>query len=83
MQWSKAKKRFQLLLASSLQNRLNINITEYRETSGFDIGRGWITLDNKEVVSIMIPSFYSKNFFRTNTLDFDKAITLYIKLSNL
>lgn len=82
MQWSKAKKRFQLLLAPSLQKRLDINITEYRDTSGLDIGRGWITLDKKEIVSIMIPSFYSDNFyFRTETLDFGKAIVTYINMS--
>ena len=61
--WSKAKRKFQQLLETSLQNRLDINITEYRNTSGFDIGRGWITFDGNEIVSIMIPSFYSKNFW--------------------
>ena len=82
MQWSKAKKRFQQLLAPSLQNRLDVNITEYRNTSGFDIGRGWITLDSNEIVSIMIPSFYSKNFyFRTKTLDFGKAVIEYINMN--
>ena len=81
MQWSKAKKRFRLLLASSLQNRLDVHITEYRNTSGFDIERGWITFDGNEIVSIMIPSFYSKNFyFRTDTLDFGKAIVTYVNM---
>ena len=82
MQWSKAKKRFEYLLASSLQNRLKVFVTKYNETSGFDIGRGWITLDGKEIVSVIIPSFYSKDFyFRTETLNFGKAIGSYIDMS--
>jgi len=82
MQWSKAKKRFESLLASSLQNRLKVFVTKYNDTSGFDIGRGWITLDGKEIVSVMTPSFYSNNFyFRTETLDFGKAIVSYINIS--
>ncbi|MGL5079195.1 MAG: hypothetical protein ACRDBG_25625, partial [Waterburya sp.] len=67
MQWSQVKKKFESLLASCLQNRLKVHITKYRDTSNFDLGKGWITLDGKEVVSVMIPSFYSNNFlFRTN-----------------
>ena len=82
MQWSLAKKRFELLLAPSLQNRLKIHITEYRNTSGFDIGRGWITLDGNEIVSVIIPSFYSKNFsFRTDTFNFGEAIIEYVNLN--
>ena len=82
MQWSQAQKRFELLVAPSLKNRLKVHITEYRNTSGFDLGRGWLTLDGDEIVSVMIPSFYSKNFFfRTDTLNFEEAIIKYINLN--
>ena len=82
MQWSKAQKKFELLLAPSLKNRLKVHITEYRNTSGFDLGRGWLTLNGDEIVSVMIPSFYSKNFyFRTNTLNFGEAIIEYVNLN--
>lgn len=82
MQWSQAQKRFELLLAPCLQNRIKVHITEYRNTSGFDIGRGWLTLDGNEIVSVMIPSFYSNNFtFRTDTLNFGEAIVEYVNLN--
>ena len=81
MQWSQAQKRFELLLAPSLKNRLKVHICEYRNTSGFDLGRGWLTFDGEEIVSVMIPSFYSKNFpFRIDTLNFAEAIIKYINL---
>lgn len=47
-----------------------------------DVGRGWLTLDGKEIVSVEIPSFYSNNIsFSTETLDFGKAIGQYLSLS--
>lgn len=82
MQWSQAKKRFESLLALSLKDRLKIYITKYRDTSGFDIGRGWITFDGNEIISVMIPSFYSNNFsFRTETLNFGEAIIEYANMN--
>lgn len=82
MKWSQAKKKFESLLASCLKNRLRVHITKYRETRNFDLGKGWITLDGKEIVSVMIPSFYSNNFsFRTSTMNFGEAIISYINMN--
>jgi hypothetical protein len=82
MKWSQAKKKFESSLASCVQNRLRVHITKYRETSNLELGKGWITLDGKEVVSVMIPSFYSSNFsFRTNTMNFGEAIKSYINMN--
>ena len=74
MQWSKLKKRYEQLLADSLKGRLQIHVTEQRK-SPFDVGRGWIMFEGREVVSIRIPSFYDDNFsFSTDTLDMGKAV---------
>lgn len=82
MKWSKAKKKFESLLAPCLQSRLEIHITKYRETKNFDLGKGWITLDSKTVVSIMIPSFYSDNFlFRTDTMNSGGAVISYVNMN--
>ena len=82
MQWSQAQKRFELLLAPSFKNKLKVHITKYRDTLGFDIGRGWLTFDGDEIVSVMIPSFYSKNFsFPADTLNFGEAIIEYVNLN--
>ena len=82
MQWSKLKKRFESLLAPSLRGRIQVHLTEYTKTNQFDVGRGWVTLDGKEIVSVQIPSFYSNNItFSTETLDFGKALSHYLSLS--
>ena len=67
---------------ASLQNRLKVHITKYRETKNFDLGKGWITLDNQTVVSIMIPSFYDQDFlFPTETMNFGEAIVNYVNMN--
>ena len=49
-------------------------MTEQRK-SPFDVGRGWIMFEGREVVSIRIPSFYDDDFrFSTDTLDLGKAV---------
>ena len=66
MQWSRAKKQFESLLAPSLQKRLRVHVTEYSKSkyfkskyfksdldaAGQTMGRGWITLDGNEVASV-------------------------------
>ena len=69
MKWSKLQARFEQLLAPALRGRLKIHVTAYRETMGFDIGRGWITIDGEEVLSIQVPSFYDNRImFEPHTL---------------
>lgn len=81
MQWSKTKKQFESLLASSLRKRVQVHVTEYTKSS-IDIGRGWFTLDGKDVVSIQIPSFYDNNIkLSTETMDFGQAIRTYLNIS--
>ena len=47
-----------------------------------DIGRGWISVDGEEVVSVQIPSFYSGHMhFRPDTLDFGRAVGTYVDMS--
>lgn len=82
MQWSKAKKKFESLLAPCFQNTLKVHLTKYRKTKNFDLGKGWITCDRQTIVSVMIPSFYSNNFsFRTDTMNFGEAVISYVNMS--
>jgi hypothetical protein len=82
MQWTKLQKRFEGLVAPSLRGRVKVHVTEYRETGGFDVGRGWITLDGEEVVSVQIPSFYTIHMnFSPDTLDFGHAVGTYVDMS--
>lgn len=81
MQWSAVKKTFEKLLAASLQGRLRVHVTEYTR-AGFDIGRGWIMLDGKEIFSIQAPAAFDSNIsFPLETLDFGEAIGRYLQLS--
>src|SRR5438045_386291 len=82
MQWTKVKRRFEELVAPSLRGRLQVHVTAYRETKGFDIGRGWITVDGEEVVSVQIPSVYTRHmYFSSDTLDFGRAVGMYVLMS--
>lgn len=80
MQWSGLKAKFEDLLAPSLRGRVQVHLTEYTK-SCFDIGRGWVTCDGEEVVTVDIPSFYTNHMlFRTETLDFGQAIGEYVQM---
>ena len=82
MQWTKIQRRFGELVAPSLRGRVQVHVTEYRETKGFHVGRGWITVDGKEVVSVDVPSFYTKHmYFPPDTLDFGRAVGSYLQMS--
>ncbi len=79
--WSKLRRRFESLFAECFRGRLSAHVTEYTRTNQLDVGRAWLTLDGKELVSVQIPSFYSDSFnFRTETLDFGKAVYEYVSL---
>jgi hypothetical protein len=81
MQWTKLRKRFEELVAPSLQGRVQVHVTRYRETRGMDVGRGWITVDGKEVVSVQIPSCYTEHMkFSLDTLDFGRAVGTYVEI---
>src|SRR4051794_15502690 len=81
MSWSQLKKKLEALLAPSLRGPLEIHVTEYTRKNAFDVGRGWITFDGKEVVSVQIPTFYSDNFrFPPGTMDFGQAVHEYLAL---
>jgi hypothetical protein len=81
MQWSKLKKRYEERLATCLRGRLRVHLTEYR-TNSMDVGRGWMTLDGKQVCSIQIPSFYDDGIvFESWHLDFGRAIGEYLTMS--
>src|SRR5262249_43922664 len=82
MQWSKVRKRFDELVAPSLRGRVQVHVTAYGQTHGFDLGRGWITIDGEEVVSVQVPSFYTEHMnFDVDTLDFGRAVGAYVELS--
>lgn len=81
MKWSKIKKQFEQLLAPSLQKRMQIHVTRYTKAN-MDVGRGWITLDGVQIVSIDIPSFYDNNIsFLPDTMNFGEAVYTYLNLS--
>lgn len=80
MQWSAVKHRFESLLAEKLKGRLRVHLTEYTKAA-FDIGRGWISLDGQEVVSIQIPSVYEPGMrFGVKEMNFGSAVARYINL---
>ncbi len=82
MRWSKLQKRFEQLLAPPLRGRLKIHVTASRETRGFDLGRGWITIDGDEVLSLQAPSFYDGRFeFPAYTLSLGRAVGAYVAMS--
>lgn len=82
MIWSKSKKQFESFLSPQLQGRVSIHVTAYTRTNVLNVGRGWITLDGTEVVSVGIPSFFSENFtFRIETMDFGEAVRAYLSMS--
>ena len=82
IRWSKLQGRFEQLLAPALRGRLKIHVTAYRETRGFDLGRGWITIDGDEVLSLQAPSFYDNRFdFPAHTLSLGRAVGAYIDMS--
>jgi hypothetical protein len=57
-------------------------VTRYRETKSLDLGRGWITVDGREIVSVEIPSFYTWEMsFTPETLDFGCAVGTHIGMS--
>lgn len=81
MQWSALKAKFEDLLAPSLRGRVQVQLTCYTK-SCFDIGRGWVTFDGEEIVTVDIPSFYTNHMlFRTETLDFGQAIGEYVQMT--
>jgi hypothetical protein len=82
MKWSKLQERFEQFLAPTLRGRLKIHVTSYRETMGFDVGRGWITLDGEEVLAVQTPSFYDNRIrFETETLSLGRAVGAYVGMS--
>lgn len=86
MQWSRAKKQFESLLAPSFQKRLRVHVTEYskasRDASGQAMGRGWITLDGDELVSIQIPSPGDSQLgLPPGTMSFGQAVRAYLDLT--
>lgn len=50
MKWSKLRKLLKDRLADNLKNRLDYNLTTYKNSTGF-IGRAWITWDGKEIIN--------------------------------
>ncbi|PKL80031.1 MAG: hypothetical protein CVV27_01030 [Candidatus Melainabacteria bacterium HGW-Melainabacteria-1] len=80
MKWSSLKRRFESLLAEKLVGRLQIYATEYTRAD-IDIGRGWITLDGMEVVSVVVPSIYDAQMrFEVKDFNFGRAIGEYVNL---
>ena len=62
--WSKVKKEFEQRLAIELRSRLQVHVAAY--PSG---GRGWITFDGVEVVSVEAPGFTRRLLGHTTCLD--------------
>jgi len=51
MQWSKLRKKVESFLAGSVKGRVGFHFTQYRRVWYGD-GRGWITIDKKQVTSM-------------------------------
>lgn len=56
MRWSKVRKRIESEFAPELQNRVCVHIT--REHFRSRCGRGWITIDGKEIANFCDWSYY-------------------------
>jgi len=82
MIWSKTKNQFESLTADCFGDGISVYVTEYTRNNPADVGRGWITLNGEQFVTVQIPSFYSDNYcFRTETMDFGEAVRAYLNLS--
>jgi len=58
--WSKVKKAFEQRLAIELRSRLQVHVAAYPRG-----GRGWITFDGVEIVSVEAPGFTRRLFGHT------------------
>ena len=76
MQWSKRKKRVESFFSKAVQNRLELRSTNYRGAHDEE-GRGYITLDKKEIWSMCTLSFYSIEYDRIDEIALKKAILPY------
>jgi len=52
MQWSKLKRNMESFFAESVKGRVGLHSTRYRTMHDHD-GRAWITLDGKEIISMV------------------------------
>ncbi|WP_180146924.1 SF0329 family protein [Desulfoluna butyratoxydans] len=61
MQWSKLKKKVEAFFSDSIQGRVELRSTSYRESHDRE-GRGYITFDKKEIWNMSTISFYPKEY---------------------
>jgi hypothetical protein len=57
MQWSKAKRRVEMLFAPGLAGRVELRVTGYRAAHDAE-RRGWITIDGEEAWSFCTLRYY-------------------------
>lgn len=61
MRWSKIKQDMEALLAESLSGRIAFHATRYHEAHDSE-GRGWMTLDGKEIVNFCTLSAWNREY---------------------
>jgi len=67
VQWSQLKVRIESLFADSVRGRVELRTTRYRKA--YDgMGRGWITLDKKQIINMCDYAFESKKWQEAQAL---------------
>jgi hypothetical protein len=74
MQWSRLKSKAEDFLASSLKGRVELRSTRYRKTHD-QTGRGYITVDGKEVWNMCTLSFWEAEYPRINAIAQERQIS--------
>lgn len=64
MKWSQLKKRIEATLADSVRERITFGMTSYRKCHD-QLGRGWITIDGREILSMPEMDFDIEVYHRT------------------
>lgn len=74
MKWNRIKKRIETLLADSVRERISFGITSYRKCAD-QLGRGWITIDGKEILNMPSLEFEAETYHRrrANQISYEEA----------
>jgi hypothetical protein len=74
MKWSSLKSKVEAFFASSLNGRVELRATRYREAHD-QTGRGYITVDGKEVWNMCTLSFWGAEYPRIHTIKQEQQIS--------
>lgn len=63
MKWNQINKRIETMLADSVKGRISFGVTSYRKCHD-QVGRGWIAVDGKEILSMPTLDFEHEVYLR-------------------